>query len=169
MPSALWIVLGLVALFAVSAMAKTVTPNPDGSVNPSPSGSISISILALAIARAEGYYASGSKAQRFNNPGNIFSNGGQTYNTYDSPEEGFAALENTLRGYYAGSWIAARVTTWRDVAWMYVNGTAPGAAVSRPGSGDDPDRWLSIVQADLFDRTGIMIEPLAEFRNYVTL
>lgn len=163
-----WILGGIFLALVMVGMAKTIKPNDgtDGSVIAPGGNLLSIRVLSQAIARAEGYYAAGSKAWRYNNPGNIYSNGGAVYNQYPTPEAGFEAMEDNIRRYNSGSWISPLVTTWRDFAWMWVNGTAPDAPDSR-GMGDQPDNWLAIVAADVAGKTGIFIDPTREFRNDV--
>lgn len=162
-----WIMGGIFLALVMVGMAKTIKQSngSDGSVTQG-GGLIPLSVLSQAIARAEGYYAAGSKAQRYNNPGNIYTSGGAVYATFPTPEAGFQALEDNIRRYNSGSWISPLVTTWRDLAWMWVNGTAPGAADSR-GMGDNPDAWLAIIQADIAGKTGIFIDPMGDFRSDV--
>lgn len=154
---------GAVVLVAMAKKASGATADAQTIEGDGGGGGITIQALARSVARAEGYYAPGSKASNSNNPGNIYSNGGTVYVSYESEDEGFTALEGLLRGAYNRRGVYARVETWRDLAWMYVNGTLPGAGISRPGSGDNPDRWLAIVASD----QGVELNPDAPWRNDV--
>jgi hypothetical protein len=98
--------------------------------------------LAEAVATAEGYYVRGSRPAVSNNPGSLFPGG--KWGTYPSPEVGWGTLETLLRRAFQKRNLLGRAGTWREFAWLYVNGTLPDASIiheSDARSGG-PDQWL---------------------------
>ena len=127
---------------------------------------VTIPELARAVARAEGYYVPGSAPNRNNNPGSIYT-GGQ-FNSYATPEAGFAALESLLIRAVRGQGPYSTVSTWREMAWMYVNGTRPNAPIGHASdeANGGPDQWLLNVFSGLGKPD---IDPNSEVSSYVAV
>lgn len=78
--------------------------------------------LDQAIAREEGFYVTGSRAQRNNNPGNIeygaFSrafgatNGDPRFAVFPSVETGFNCLQTLIRNHYGTMTLAAMMNMY---------------------------------------------------------
>lgn len=83
---------------------------------------VNVKDFAKAIAKMEGYYKTGSRAQRNNNPGNIRKftpavvNGKKVilegYEFYETPELGWAALEKLIMKYVTGQLSVYRSPKW---------------------------------------------------------
>lgn len=87
------LILAVFFLLTSSAEGETVTTGKP------------LSPFADAIAKAEGFYISGSRSQRNNNPGdfilappasNYTSKSDGTYAVFDNPQDGWQALEDQL-------------------------------------------------------------------------
>lgn len=78
-----------------------------------------------AIARMEGWYKPGSLSQRNNNPGNIRKfetitvNGEKKtlvgFQKYNSPQEGWAALEKLVKRYLTGTLSVYQSLKWKEL------------------------------------------------------
>jgi hypothetical protein len=104
-----------------------------------------IKLIAQAIAHAEN---GSSRVNARNNPGNIREVAGGPITTYDSLDIGWQKLYNKLDfDFVSGrSHIYSARMTWREVAWMWVNGGPVGTAGAPQ---DNPDNWASVVASDL--------------------
>ena len=75
-----------------------------------------------AIAREEGFYVSGSRANRNNNPGNIrygyfaLRHGATgtdgAFAVFPARQNGFAAMSELLEGFYSGETVTRAVNKW---------------------------------------------------------
>jgi hypothetical protein len=86
---------------------------------------------------------------RRNNPGNIVDTITKEIKVFATPAEGWQALYNKLNIDFveATSRVYSPNMTWREVAWMWVNGTGVGVAITHPG--DSPDAWAAVVASEL--------------------
>lgn len=105
--------------------------------------------IARAIARAEGYFVPGSLPNVRNNPGSIFRGG--VLATFRTPAEGWLALEELIERIANRSGPYRNAESWLDVAWMYVNGTKPDAAIihASDAANGGPRQWLNNVLSAL--------------------
>lgn len=120
--------------------------------------------LAEAIATAEGYYVPGSRPQKSNNPGSLFPGG--KWGVYATRDQGWNALRNLLNRALTGrSGMFKETRTWRDFAWMYVNGTLPSAKIIHQSDAEQggPDQWLRNVLRKL----DVPCSPDCEWRSYI--
>lgn len=135
-----WVLIGLVAVFL---WAESQGEQGDLPVNVSPDDRIEQ--LANAIAYAE----NGSSLTNFrNNPGNIRDSSGAIA-VYSDLTAGWQKLYNKLVfDFQSGaSTIYSASMSFRALAWMWVNGTAPDAAVIN--TSDHPDSWAAAVAGQL--------------------
>jgi hypothetical protein len=110
-----------------------------------------INVLAQAIATAEGFYVSGSKAQRQNNPGNITDASGIA--SYPTADAGWAALYRQIGLMFSGSAIYNTSMTLAEIAYYYADGAHdPQGATNWANNvasylGVTPDTTLSALAA----------------------
>jgi hypothetical protein len=117
--------------------------------------------LAQAIAQAEGYTRGpGFIPYDYNNPGDLVDSATGQYRRFATADEGFQALYDKLQFDTSGaSAIYHPSMTWQQFAWMWVNGTAPGANLTHPG--DAPDAWAATVAGQLG------VDPLSTVAEYL--
>lgn len=105
-------------------------------VNEIPTGSSRTDDIARAIAKAEGFYVSDSLPQRSNNPGSLKLHG-DSLTVFDTPEEGWKALDKQIRLILDGrSKFYTPDMTIEEIALVWTGN-------------DKPDAWASIVSGEL--------------------
>lgn len=156
------------ALVALWYVNQQLQEQGDAVVNEDPStaqGGNAVQALANAIALAEN---GPTRTNVRNNPGNIRDGCAGSICVFGDVVTGWQKLYNKLDfdlvaefdGRVPHSTIYHPSMTFQELAWMWVNGTAPGAQLI--SASDHPDNWASVVSGQLgFGPTDVISDYLA--------